>query len=260
MEDAGQKLKRVRERLNLRYRDVEDASQQIAERYGNDEFAVALSRLADIENKGVVPTIFRIYSLCVIYRLDYAEVLEWYGVNPGRLPADSGSFSHPATHRVTFTAQGNAEAILPISLDPGLDFSKTTYLTRHIQRWGKVPLALLSGLPLRSQTFAFVGAEDWFMFPLIQPGSFIAVDDSKRKIATEGWLNEYDRPIYLLELDDGEMLCAWCAVDEDRIIATPHPSSTLRPRVLPAHKVNVVGEVVGVATRLDLGRKRRPRS
>ena len=55
MERAGEKLKRIRERLKLTYRDVEKASQQIAEHRGSDEFAIALSRLADIENKGTVP-------------------------------------------------------------------------------------------------------------------------------------------------------------------------------------------------------------
>ena len=80
MDDPGQKLKRARERLNLRYRDVEEASVRIAERHANDEFSIALSRLSDIENKGTVPTIYRLYSLCAIYRLDFHEVLEWYGV------------------------------------------------------------------------------------------------------------------------------------------------------------------------------------
>ena len=50
MERPGQKLKRVRERLNLTYRDVELASRQIAARRGSDNFVIALSRLADIEH------------------------------------------------------------------------------------------------------------------------------------------------------------------------------------------------------------------
>src|SRR5882762_8951008 len=91
MEDAGQKLKRARERLNLRYRDVEEASNQIAARHNNDEFAIALSRLSDIENKGTVPTIYRLYALCAIYRLDFNEVLDWYGVNMAHLPTDGAA-------------------------------------------------------------------------------------------------------------------------------------------------------------------------
>src|SRR6476646_2535754 len=89
MEDAGQKLKKMRERLNLRYRDVEEASARIAARHDNDEFAVALSRLADIENKGTIPSIFRLYSLCAIYRLDISEVIGWYGISLGMIPADA---------------------------------------------------------------------------------------------------------------------------------------------------------------------------
>ncbi len=66
MEDAGQKLKRIRERLRLKYRDVEEASARIAEANQNDEFIVALSRLSDIENKGTNPGMYRLYSLCAI--------------------------------------------------------------------------------------------------------------------------------------------------------------------------------------------------
>ena len=79
MERAGLKLKRTRERLKLTYREVEEASQQIAAHFGNAEFAIALSRLADIENKGTAPTIYRLYALCAIYRLDFDDVLAWYG-------------------------------------------------------------------------------------------------------------------------------------------------------------------------------------
>ena len=79
--------------LKLTYRDVEQASQEIAARRANDEFAIALSRLADIENKGTVPTIYRLYSLCAIYRLDAPEVLRWYGVPLELLPSESLNIS-----------------------------------------------------------------------------------------------------------------------------------------------------------------------
>ena len=69
MERPGEKLRHARERLQLTYRDVVEASQQIARRRNSEEFAVALSRLADIENKGTLPTIYRLYTLCAIYRL-----------------------------------------------------------------------------------------------------------------------------------------------------------------------------------------------
>ena len=79
MEEPGQKLKKIRERLRLRFRDVEEASARIAAQHSNDEFVVALSRLADIENKGTMPSAYRLYSLCAIYAMDMSEVLSWYG-------------------------------------------------------------------------------------------------------------------------------------------------------------------------------------
>ena len=63
MEEAGQKLKKKREELNLRYRDVEEASVQIAARRKNDEYIIALSRLADVENKGTVPAVLLVSTI-----------------------------------------------------------------------------------------------------------------------------------------------------------------------------------------------------
>ena len=104
MEDAGQRLKKRREELNLRYRDVEELSLQIASRRNNDEYAIAISRLADIENKGTVPSLYRLYSLCAIYRLDWLDVLEWYSIDISMLPADAAQIdvgAH-ARHRLSF--------------------------------------------------------------------------------------------------------------------------------------------------------------
>src|SRR5690242_4943772 len=89
MEDPGHRLKRVRESLNLTLRDVENESVTIVERRGSVEYKLGISRLSDIENHRVIPSIYRIYSLCAIYRLDYFQVLEWYGVSLADLPADA---------------------------------------------------------------------------------------------------------------------------------------------------------------------------
>src|SRR3954471_15902164 len=102
MEDAGEKLKRVRDRLDLTIRDVEEATRKIAARHKNDEFIVGLSRLSEIENKGTVPTVYRLYLLCSIYRLDPMEVMEWYGVDVGELPTDSSAAEIARTHPIYF--------------------------------------------------------------------------------------------------------------------------------------------------------------
>lgn len=260
MEEAGQKLKRARERLNLRYRDVEEASVRIAERHRNDEFVIALSRLADIENKGTVPTLYRLYSLCAIYRLDIHEVLEWYGVDVSALPADAVSIEIERTHPIGFGTNGQGEVQIPLSLDPGLDVRRTTYLSRMIQRWGKLPLMLLNGLDLKNHRYGFIGTEDWSMYPLIQPGSFVLIDETRRKIVNSGWTHEFERPIYFLEHRRG-YACSWCNLTETHLILQPHPASMCNPEVYAfPDEIEVIGQVTGVAMRLDQAKRRRTRS
>src|SRR5271154_5185630 len=109
MEEPGQKLRRVRERLNLRVRDVEQASLKIADKYHNDDFAVLINRVSEIENRGLVPTIYKLYSLCAIYRLDFLDVLEWYGISLASLPVDGMTAEVPNTHPVSFHASSQGD-------------------------------------------------------------------------------------------------------------------------------------------------------
>ncbi len=246
--------------MNLRYRDVEEASFKIAERHKNDEFAVALSRLADIENKGTVPSIYRLYSLCAIYRLDIWEVLEWYGIDLGAIGGDSMVIESERTHLIGFDADVRGEAMVPISLDPGIDLRKTTFLSRAIQRWGKLPLMLLDAFDLKAHRYAFIGAEDWSMFPILQPGSLVLIDEERRKVTTEGWTNEFDRPIYFLEHREGYVV-GWCSLTDDQLIVIPHPASKYNPQVYAyPSEIDVLGQITGAAMRLDPARRRRTRS
>ena len=91
-----------------------------------------------------MPTLFKLYSLCAIYRLDFQDVLEWYGIHLAALPADAAFAEISRTHAIGFRGDsGNSDALLPLSLDPGMDLRKTTYLSRMIQRWGRIPLVFL---------------------------------------------------------------------------------------------------------------------
>jgi len=259
MEDAGEKLKRVRDRLSLTIRDVEEASRKIASRHQNDEFVVGLSRLSEIENKGTVPTIYRLYSLCSIYRLDPIDVLEWYGVKVGDLGADAIAVEIDRTHTIGFSAINGGEIQFPLALDPGIDVRRTTFLSRLIQRWGRLPLSLLNGFDLKDHRYAFIGAEDWFMYPLIQPGSLILIDESRRKVVNTGWTNEFERPIYFFEHRKG-FACGWCTLNAAQLVLQPHPASMCFPEVYQyPEDIDILGQVTGVAMRLDLGKKRRAR-
>ena len=260
MEEAGQKLKRVRERLNLRFRDVEEASGKIAATHKNDEFTVALSRLADIENKGTLPSVYRLYSLSAIYGLDLTEVLSWYGISVAELPTDSHSMEHPSTHPVSFQTVGDGQVQIPFSFDPGLDHTKTVFLSRMIQKWGKLPLMMLNRIDLKGLRYGMIGTEDWSMYPLIPPGSLVVIDDTRRRIVNSGWTTEFERPIYFLEHRNG-YACGWCTLRDKHLIFHPHPSSNCDPQTyIYPDEIEVIGQVTQVAMSLDPASRRRPHS
>lgn len=252
MERAGEKLKRVRERLKLTYRDVERASKEIATRLANREFAIRLSRLADIENKDTAPSIYRLFSLCAIYRLEFDEVVSWYGAPLDRLASEALHTGIAQTHLLHFQAQGAASVPRP---DVEIDLTKTTFLSHLVRGWGRVPLRLLTGLDLRRYRYGLIGAEDRSMQPVLHPGSLVLIDERAR-IAPGGWTNEYDRPIYFLEYRGG-YICGWCDLTGDRLVVLPHPASQTKPSVYryPA-EIDLVGQVIGVAMLLDSGKRR----
>jgi transcriptional regulator with XRE-family HTH domain len=257
MERPGEKLKRVRERLKLTYRDVEKASLQIAARHASDEFAIALSRLADIENKGTVPTIYRLYALCAIYRLDAREVLRWYGVSLEMLPSESLNILLDETHITHFVADGPVTVPHPIECE--IDLNSTTFLSHLIRRWGKTGLSILNGADLRQYRYGYIGLEDWSMHPVLHPGSLLLIDEGRRRIAANGWTTELDRPIYFLE-HRTRYLCGWCSQWGDQLMVQPHPSSQQRPLVFHSGEIDVIGQVVGVAMLLESKKPRHARS
>jgi len=258
MDRPGEKLKRARERLSLTFREVEIASQQIAERRGSDEFAIGLSRLADIENKRTVPSIYRLYSLCAIYRLDFDEVLEWYGVPRDMLSADAAQIQLRVTHAVRMGAESRVTVPLPVEIQ--VDLNQTTFLSHLLRRWGKLPLGMLNGSEVRRYRYGFIGSEDWSMYPLLPPGSFLAIDQGRRKIAAGGWTGELERPIYFLE-HRGGYLCGWCGISGENLIVQSHPSSDNPPAIFEYPRdIDVIGQVVGAAMPLEARRRRRVRS
>ncbi len=247
--NAGQKLRAAREKLGLTIRDIEIASARLAQKYNNEDFNIPLSRLSDIETKGVVPSIYRLYVLSVLYRLSVHELMEWYGIDLGKTGEDLRTVEPPRTH-VMHTNLGNTEIQVPVRMDPAFDVRRTTNIGRMVERWGVVPLAYLEHLAGTSYTYGYIGTEDFTMYPLLMPGSFVQIDESRTKIAEGTWRSEYERPVYFIETRDG-FTCCWCALQQNQLVLQPHPLSPVQPRILRDQQdAEIVGQVVGVAMRL----------
>jgi transcriptional regulator with XRE-family HTH domain len=249
MLSAGRNLRGVREHLGLTMRDVETASMRIAEKHGNEEFAVAPSRLSDIETKGLVPSIYRLYALAVIYRRDLREILSWYGIDLNLAAADLTLSLPPKSHRAE-VLQSASVVQMPIRLDPAFDPRRTTHLGRMVERWGAVPLAYLAQFSNDKYTYAYVGSEDLTMYPILPPGTFLQVDEAKNRILQGMWRSEYERPIYFVETREG-YTCCWCTAKGDHIVLQPHSLSPVPVRILRhPQDAEVLGQVVGIALRL----------
>lgn len=206
--EAGEILRKTRERLGLTIRHVEAASLKLAEKYGNSDYGISLSRLSDIETKGIVPNIFKLYSLAAIYHMDLRKLLGFYGVEIGNLPIDHQTLMPPRTHR--FSGLDFIDSVeIPVRLDPGFDPKSTSMLGRFVIDWGAVPMAYLNQFKTREFSYGYVGSEDWTMFPLVQPGSLVQIDESETTIQRGSWPSEYERPIYFVELRDS-FRCCWC--------------------------------------------------
>jgi hypothetical protein len=246
---AGQKLRNLREQLGFTIRDVEAASSRIAERHHRDDFLIPLSRLSDIETKGVTPSIYRIYTLSVIYRRDVREILNWYGIDVNVTADDLHLTDPPKSH--TSTALNSTSLLqVPLALDPGFDPRQTMNLSRMIQQWGLVPLVYLAQLLPGNYTYGYVGSEDLTMYPLILPGTFIQIDEHKCKLEEGPWRSEYERPIYFIETREG-FVCSWCSMSDDKLILQPHPLSPVAPRAIRhLQDAEILGQVVGIAMRL----------
>src|ERR1035441_9443564 len=103
-EQAGLRLKQIRERFGLTLRQVEEASLEIADAERNSEHVVSTARLNQIENDGSLPSIYKFYSLAVIYRLSIDEMMGLYGINLGKMEQHRHATLQSSTH--LFTLEG----------------------------------------------------------------------------------------------------------------------------------------------------------
>src|SRR5499427_9561451 len=241
----GLRLRQVRERLGLTYRDVEAASYELAARRGRPEFIVHISRLADFENRNVVPGLHKLYSLAALYHLNLLELFGWYEVPFEECFEDGLRFQVPQTH----VAAPPTALRVPLRFDPAFDPRRTDFLSRMVERWGHFEGALVKGNP--RHCYGYIGLNDRRMMPLLRPGSLVLVDTEIRRVETAGWSSEHERPMYFVDVRDGYR-CGWFHQQPGKLMMQPHPLSHCAPELwnCPDH-AEVVGKVIGVVMRLN---------
>ena len=77
---AGSRLQEFRSEVGLTMREVEAESAKLARRLRNPAYKLSIARLSTYEAKGVIPNIFAMYTLSVIYRRPIKKLLRLYAL------------------------------------------------------------------------------------------------------------------------------------------------------------------------------------
>lgn len=257
----GRYLREKRLQLGLSLREVQDASVILAAEENNEEMYISFARLLQIETESSPPSIFKILSLSVIYGIDFIYLLQHYGVRPDRIHKYRKKVSRHFTHPIsTEMHEPDTTVTVPLRIDPRFHWENTELINKVVAIWGEIPASLLAHFNPREHLYAYVGLKDYTMFPLIRPGALVMVDGKRNRIVQEAWQNEYERPIYLIEMHDGYRV-SWCQFEAGKLMLVPYPASPVRIQAVsfPDDAV-VVGQVVGVAMRIAPGPETTPAS
>jgi transcriptional regulator with XRE-family HTH domain len=254
---AGERLKEIRERLGLSTRDVAALSQIIVAREGNEEFSISSSWLTQIENERECrPTIERIFPLACIYGLSCEHILLWYGVDIRKAAVYHSEMPGKKTHLLQFNGSGGSKPIeIPSQVSAALDLNQTSLLPQMLGPWANVPSELLHDFDLRYHRYGYIGLKDYTLYPLITPGSFVAIDPELTRVRRVHAHNEYERPIYFLDLRKlrKEYACGWCDLVDRKLVLIPHSLSNLQTRMFAfPSEAEIIGQVTGVAMRIGL--------
>jgi transcriptional regulator with XRE-family HTH domain len=247
----GDHLREIRNRLGITTREVEEFSRTIAEDRQNEEFYISNAWLTQLENKNSIPSIYKLFSLSVIYRTKFQDLLHVFGIDLTSSTRYQLALPLQTTHLVSYESPDPERAItFPVRFDKSFNLETTSLIARMVELWGEIPLALLQKLDVRHCQYGFIGLEDYTMYPLLRPGSFVQVEEQSGRMPDREWRTEFDRPIYFVELRDG-YACSWCEVRGAQLTLVPHPLSkcAIRQFAYPT-EAEIVGQVTGVAMRL----------
>ena len=254
----GQRLKALREALGVSGRDVQTYSRLIARTQGNQRYSISHSSLVEIENSTRVPSVHKLFTLSAIYRINFVDLLLFFGIDLDQINTARLAVKLPKTHLVPSEIYDTERRVsFPVRFDPGARIEDTNLLSRMVQTWGEIPVAFVQTLGLRKYLYGFIGMDDYTLYPMIRPGSFVQIDDEDTKIQSESWDNEFERSIYFFQLRDGYAY-GWCELEGKVLSIIPHQMSGRKTRQFNYQDdIDVLGRVVGVAMPL---RRKPPRS
>jgi hypothetical protein len=248
--EAGGRLRAERLRVCLSTREVEGLSRQIAEEKNSQDYYISHAWLTDVEKGKFTPTIYKLYSLSLIYKRNYDEILAFFGIHIRDIGQEQMSLPLPRTHLIGRPSPEIPLVSLSDEIRTKLRSEKTNLVSLMFRRWGGIPADLLKHMKGSDCLYGYVGATDFTLYPLIRPGSFVEIDTKQRKIGGETWLSIFERPIYFIELREA-YACSWCEIRDQHLLLVPfpHPQNQVRQMRFPI-EADILGRVTAVSMRI----------
>lgn len=237
---AGQKLKNLRNKRNITVRDVEQASRRIADVKGDKRFCISNGWLAQLENGVSEPSICKLFSLSVIYHANFLDLVRLYNVD-----VDDKEKYEPVADPHLTQLISNKNNVEGLPFDPSGQLSTSLIFELEATSAQQLAVGEKRGPNI---IYGHLGSSDLTMYPMIRPSALLKIDTSQNKLAAGAWRNEYERPIFFVELREA-YACGWCELQGNQLLIIPHPSSpaTVRRFAYP-REAEIVGRVVSYST------------
>ena len=246
-QESGKRLRSERVRAHLTTRDVEALSEGIAKEKGNEDYYISHAWLTQIEKGMFTPSIYKLYSLSLIYARRYDEILSFFGISLRDAILDQSRLQLPQTRLIgRLEREDKGLVAAEQELRERLTNAPTGLLSRILEQWG----GLRYHAPPTRALYGYVGTTDYTLFPYVRPGSFVIIDPQQRGVEAQKWSTEHDRPIFFTELRGG-FACSWCELKSTQLVLVPSPQSKAETRQFRfPQDAEIVGRVTGVAMRI----------
>jgi hypothetical protein len=239
----GAYARTARERIGVCFREAQMMTRQLAARFDDKNYNVALGSLSDAETQNLLPRhIPKIFSLCIAYSMDFWQYLRAGGVAVDEL---KGAAIPPQFLRDDEDALDGAR-IVPAP--PGSD--ETLQAMENVTgRIGEVPFFLLRSMGMLvgqeqlSLDDVYVwGQRERALHPLLHGAVVLIVNRRQRRVPDARMrLSPTQRPLFLIRTPTGQLVAGMCALDGEVLLV--HPHNTARAPVLTFHAQDV--EVIG---------------
>src|SRR5262249_31363289 len=157
-------------------REVSEYSRVIAQEHDNEEFYTSHAWLTQLENKDSIPSIYKLFSLSVIYRTKFTDLLATFGIDLNASARYQTALSRVRTSPTLEVPDPQKLIRFPVRFDKGFNLDQTSLISRMVEVCGEVARRFGSEARCPALPIRIYRAGRLQMYPLLRPGSFVQID------------------------------------------------------------------------------------